>query len=472
MERAKKRIAIIGGGLSGLVAAYELNKRIQQESLPFEFILLEKNTDSGGMIRTFQTEDGPVDVGASSFVLRRGDIRPLLQELGLENNIQYSIGNKMERFNNHEFVSNEKPTYHGLPLKIRDILYDKELSTSEKLKVLYNYSFYSYRNSKDPLLSTKQFLDLRFCQEVSNLIAYPNYSENIYGSMELAPPSLLDPLLLELFENNSSIEEKDFDKVMDGPGTEFTLVGGMSLLVNRLLEFVGKEVKTNQQLTHVERIEKGILLLTLNKKEEIRVGSIVSTVPVSELATITSEMQFISNLVPQTLNSSMGTILFQFPKGAFERTPNGYGFVVPKRSTYHITKGTFLNRKWPSFAGAKFDYLLIDIGRRQEDTIIRLPDEAILSIVEEELKEILGLKKPHKFARVYRWSQAVPHMTQEVRQTLSENEERFKERFHSRGIFVGGNGLHGYGMQNAIREGITLANQAIEYMKSRNQIDE
>ena len=109
MERAKNRIAIIGSGISGLVAAYEVNKYIQKEQLPFEFIVLEERLSPGGTIKTIETEDGYVDVGASSFDLRHSDVRPFIEELGLSDEFQYSIGEKMDRFSGHEFIHIDGP---------------------------------------------------------------------------------------------------------------------------------------------------------------------------------------------------------------------------------------------------------------------------------------------------------------------------------------------------------------------------
>lgn len=468
MERAKKRVAIVGGGLSGLVAAYEIKKAIMKENLPFDFVVLERMSFSGGMIRTFQTEDGPVDVGASSFDLRRGDERSFLAELGLEDQIQYSQGGKLDRYSNHEFVSSDKPTYHGIPLRIVDLFYDKELSTGDKLRALFNYSSNQARSCEKKQLTTKEFLDLRFCSEISNLIALPHYPENIYGSMELCAPPFFDPNLLSLFEKGTArkVDVAERERLMDRSGQEYTLVGGMATLVHRLLEFVGDHVETNRQLTDVSRLERGVLSLELNKEDEIRVGSIISTVSISELTHIMKEGKRGSGLLPVTSNSDMGTILFQFPKGAITRYPSGFGFVIPKRSVFHISKATFLNRKWESLADAKYDYLLVEVGRRQEDMLIQLPDEAILPIIEQELEEILGLRESYHSASVFRWQQATPHVTKEAREAMVQNEERFKNSFSKRGIFIGGNGYHGYGMHNAIKEGRTLAANALAYMKT------
>lgn len=471
MERARKKIAIIGSGISGLVAAYEVNKYIQKEQLPFEILLLEKRLTPGGLIKTIETEDGFVDVGASSFDIRKSDIRPFLEELGLLDQVQYSTGGKMDRFSGHEFINMDKPTYHGIPLQLKDIMHDKELSFKDKLAVIVNSSFNNMKRGTDPCITTEEFLEYRFCKEVSSLIAYPNYPENIYGSLELCPPQFFDSNLVELFEYSDSrmkMNPEELEFYMDGSGKEYTLKNGLSVLVSRLLQDVQSFIQTDKSVTEVTQIDQGIHLLKLNKNEELRVGSLISTIPLSENYHLFSKRSGNDELIPKPVRAGMGTVLFQFPKGVIGRYPHGYGFVIPKRSSYHISKAIFLNRKWPSFEHSEFDNLLIDIGRRQEDTIIELPDETILDFIEKELQEILHLDGTYHYARVYRWSNAIPHISIEERKNLIKNEAQFEKEFNSKGIFLGGNGLHGYGMKNAIREGQILAVKAIEYMKEKN----
>lgn len=474
MERAKKRIAIIGGGLRGLVTAYEINKAILNEQLPFELIVIERRNSPGGMIKTYQTEDGPVDVGASSFDMRRGNLRPFFEELGLGNQIQYSIGGKLDRYSNHAFMTLEKPTYQGIPLKRMDIIHDPEFAWIDKLAIIAGYS--SPKKSKDTELAptAKEFLDKHFSEELTNRVVHPYYAENIYGSLDICSPNLIDPNLIKLFappKNTKGLNSAEKAQLQDGSGQEYSLTGGMNTLVNRLLEFVGDFVETDQTFTDLSRLEQGILKISLNNKEEINVGSIISTIPISDLYTVSTGMNRNNKMIPKTTNANMATILFQFPKGVINNYPTGFGFVVPRRSSFHITKGTFLNRKWPSFSDSKYDNLLIEVGRKQDEVITSLPDEVILTMLEEELKEILDLQGTYHFAQVNRWQQAVPHLSIEGRAEMRKNDARFRHAFYSRGIFIGGNGYEGYGMHNAITEGKRLAQEAIAYMKKKNNIE-
>jgi len=87
MKRAKKRIAIIGGGITGLTTAYRVKKIIEKENLPFELIILEGSLKVGGKIYTMKTKTRSIDLGAESIDTRYPEALELIKELGLDDQL-------------------------------------------------------------------------------------------------------------------------------------------------------------------------------------------------------------------------------------------------------------------------------------------------------------------------------------------------------------------------------------------------
>ncbi|MFJ1456585.1 FAD-dependent oxidoreductase [Nocardia sp. N2S4-5] len=85
------RIAVVGAGISGLVAAYRLRKALGPE---LELVLLERSERIGGILRTDDIAGEPVDLGAEAFVGRRPEIPALLDELGLADQLVYPAGKR------------------------------------------------------------------------------------------------------------------------------------------------------------------------------------------------------------------------------------------------------------------------------------------------------------------------------------------------------------------------------------------
>lgn len=98
MKRAKKRIAVIGGGITGLVTAYRIKQQIIKENLPFELIVLESSLKVGGKIQTIKVGENYFDLGAESIDIRYPEAMELINELGLSDQLVYSKGNKPDIF--------------------------------------------------------------------------------------------------------------------------------------------------------------------------------------------------------------------------------------------------------------------------------------------------------------------------------------------------------------------------------------
>ncbi|HYN36593.1 MAG TPA: FAD-dependent oxidoreductase, partial [Actinomycetota bacterium] len=77
-------IAVIGGGITGLAAAWTLSRR---SSCDVRVVLLEAENRLGGKIRTDPFEDGYVEAGPDAFLAREPWATELCHELGLENDL-------------------------------------------------------------------------------------------------------------------------------------------------------------------------------------------------------------------------------------------------------------------------------------------------------------------------------------------------------------------------------------------------
>jgi len=466
LERKKRKIAIIGGGLRGLTAAYEIDKAIRQHQLPFEYMIIEERASVGGMIKTIEMDGFSIDVGAASFDVRRADIRDFLQELGLCEDIQFNIGHTMALFDGSEFISSSIPTYHGLPLFLSDIWREGALSLGLKMQTMLNGLFVIKNLHEDTRYSAENFLEFRTGREFVDYIAEPFYPENIYGSMELIPVKQFDKNLVTLYtKSGNKLKANDLIRnYADGPGKEYGLKNGMATLVAKLLEKVEGHVYLNQKVTELEVRGQESILLELNGHESLLMDSVVVATNPQEthgyMKKAVADLAF-----PEPTSSSMGTVLFLLDRETIANMPDGHGFVIPRKSTYHITKTTILNNKWLSFEKGPHLYLLVEFGRRQEETLIKLTDEKIIAILKKELKEILQLTAEPRSSKVYRWENAIPHFSLEQRRNMLAADYELNKAYAEKGIILGGNGLKGYDMATAIAEGKQMADEVITYMQ-------
>ena len=89
MTGGRVSVAVVGGGVTGLVAAYRLRQQLGPDA---EITVLEAGSRLGGKLRTESLGDGPVDVGAEAFIARRPEVTELIVELGIEDQLVHPAG--------------------------------------------------------------------------------------------------------------------------------------------------------------------------------------------------------------------------------------------------------------------------------------------------------------------------------------------------------------------------------------------
>src|SRR5688572_19826643 len=84
-----RRVAIIGGGITGLSAAWYLERESARFGSSVTYTVLEASERWGGKVYTERTNDCVIELGADAFLTRKAAALELARELGLESRIQY-----------------------------------------------------------------------------------------------------------------------------------------------------------------------------------------------------------------------------------------------------------------------------------------------------------------------------------------------------------------------------------------------
>src|SRR5262249_15348208 len=139
-----KRIAIIGGGISGLSAAFALEQR-RRGGMQLEYVLYESSSRLGGVIRSDRVNDFLVEAGPDSFLTEKSSLFDLCHQLGIANQLIGS--NDAARRTYIVLKSRLVPIPDGLrfmgPTKILPILMTPLFSPSAKLRIAREWFFRS-----------------------------------------------------------------------------------------------------------------------------------------------------------------------------------------------------------------------------------------------------------------------------------------------------------------------------------------
>jgi len=174
-----KRIAVIGGGTSGLSAAYSLEKR-KSAGTPLEFVLYEAGRHFGGVIRTEQIEDCVVEAGPDSFLTEKPWAADLCRELGLGD--QLIPSNDAERRTYMLIEGRLVPIPDGLmfmvPTKLVPAFLSPLFSAATKARMVREWLAPPQPKTKE--LTVAEFIARHYGREMVDRVADPLLA-GVYG---------------------------------------------------------------------------------------------------------------------------------------------------------------------------------------------------------------------------------------------------------------------------------------------------
>lgn len=430
-----KRCAIIGGGISGLSAAYFLQKKTKD----LQIDLYDSEPEPGGVIKTEEIEGCIVEAGPDSFLTQKQNAAELCRELGLSDML---IGSNDAIRKTFIYSRGElRPLPEGfflmVPTRILPFLASDLISWSGKFSVLSDF----FASPEEEDCSVADFMERRFGQEILDSLAEPLLS-GIYGAdvRRLSMKNAL-PQLWQLQKNGSIIRSILRSRQNHSESTDslFTsLRTGMGTLVKALRE---KSVGVRWKLDR--------LVIELEKKEQRWwIGGEAYDVCVlagSSIPEILTEhgRQIRSIYGSVRKNSAVVTVLcFQDVKRS------GFGWLVPAAERRSVMACTYVNQKFPHRAPDDRLLVRLFIGGKEAEEWIERTDYEIREEVLSELKRIAGIESVPLFTRVFRWPKSMPEYSLGHETRIATLNKLAKLEGN---LFLTGNLFAGVGIPDCIR---------------------
>lgn len=465
-----RRIAIIGGGLSGLAAAHRLIELSNRDNVPVEITLFEANSRLGGIIGTQRIGDYLIDTGADSFITNKPGAIGLCKRLGLESRL---IATDARYRGAHVlFDGRPVPVPEGFqllsPSAIWPILTTPILSPWGKLRMLMEY-FVPAGSASDESLAS--FVRRRFGREALERLVQPLVG-GIYTSdpekLSLAAtmPRFQDmerefgSLIRASLTQKRSQHPRSVDTTSSGAryGLFAGLAGGMDELLDALRQRVDRAciVRTGTRVTSIGKNESpsgyevqfangvsesfdAIIIATTAHQAAKLLGDVDAT-----LASELSQIEYASSAIVVTAH-----------KLANVRHPlNSFGLVVPHRERRRILATSFSSRKFPDRAPADSVLMRTFVGGAMQPELYDCDDDSLKRIVMEELSDIFGVQGDPEIELIVRYPRAMPqyHIGHLDRVARIES----LTRSHS-GLALASNALRGVGIPDAIVSGEAAA---------------
>ena len=134
MKEQRKKVVIIGGGITGLSAAFYMQKEAREKGLALDVLLVEASNRLGGKIQTVRRDGFIIERGPDSFLIRKKSIGILAKDLGIEDELVKNATGQAYIFVNGKLHPIPAGSVMGIPTKLGPFLKTELFSLSGKLR--------------------------------------------------------------------------------------------------------------------------------------------------------------------------------------------------------------------------------------------------------------------------------------------------------------------------------------------------
>ncbi len=463
-----KRIAIIGGGISGLSAAFQL-EQTRREGAALEYTLLEGGQRLGGCMSSDVVEGCLVEAGPDSFLTEKPWAEALCKDLGIADQLIGSNDSQRKTYIvvRGRLVVMPDGLMFMVPTKIAPTALSPLFSWGTKLRMLQELLHPPRPMQEDETVA--QLVERHFGPEVVDRLADPLLS-GVYGgdAGKLSARAVL-PRFVEMEEKYGSLSRAmvaAHNKIaalrkQAKPRPLFTsLKHGMQQVVDALVDRLRPECVRLRQ--HVRRVyaENGGWRVSLEMAEDEQFDAVIVATPANVAGVLLDgfDQDLARDLLDITYSSSV-TVTLGYYKQQLAKLPPGFGFLVPRSEGTRMLACTFVHNKFPHRAPTDKGILRCFLGGARDEAVLGLNDEEMLETVHRELRDILKLEAQPIFARVYRWREAMAQYEPGHIARVARIEKRVAEM---PGLAVAGNAYHGIGVPDCIRSGTDAAKKVAQ----------
>ncbi len=476
--QVQRHVVIIGGGISGLSAAWYLQQQAQNSGPAISYTILESSDRWGGKILTEQVDgftEVPfvVEAGPDSFLTQKPWALQLARELGLAERL---LGTN-DRMRNVYVLHRGKPLKLPdgvlliVPTKFMPFALSPLISPLGKLRMGLDLFIPAKRDDQDETLA--EFVCRRLGNEALDKIAEPLMS-GIYNA-EADRQSILAtfPRFRQLErEHGSLIRGMLASRRQHPPGASqqshaakismfMSLEGGTQELVDALVDHLRGDLRLRAPVSAVELTPEGSYRVTTSGHETLYADAILLTTAAYVAADL------IRPLAPAAAGKlasiryvSTGTISMAFHAADIKRPLYGFGLVVPKSEQRPINAITISSTKFNHRAPDDYVLLRVFFGGSRSPESMTYDDDQLLSVVRRELRDILGIESAPLFHRIYRWHQANPQYDVNHLERIAEIEAALPS-----GVYATGSAFRGVGMPDCVHQAQQTANKIVEQLK-------
>lgn len=473
-EPHSKRIAIIGGGITGLAAAFRLNEL--QPS--WKVTLLEAQDRLGGILGTHHQDGFLIEQSADNFLA--GPNMPYAEALCRRAGFADQLLETDKRYRKALVLSGGKlyPVPDGFqlmtPSKAWPILTSGLLSPAGKLRLLRERWIPPRTDDADESLAS--FALRRLGREAYEKLVQPLIS-GIYTadpeqlSMQAALPQFvqMERKFGSLTKAATSGSKQAQTNAADS-GARYSQFLGPKLGMQSLIDHLAKTIAFEQCLTNspVSALRRQDVADAANggswRIESPQVQDAFDGVILTTSANAASKLlQPVKSSVAESLaavtHASSTVVVLAFPTSAFPEPLQSFGCVIPAAERRQILAISFTSMKFPSRAPDGWHMLRIFLGGALQPELAKLSDEESVHIATQEARQILQLQGEPQVLKVVRWADTMPQYHVGHPNRMATLQQQLAEL---PGLEIAGNAFAGVGIPQCVKSGEDAAERLVQ----------
>lgn len=455
---SEPHIVVIGGGITGLVAARSLLRGEGPERPRVTVLEAEKRV--GGKIRSVSIAGQTTDVGAEGLLARVPSAVELCRELGLEDELLAPVQTTISVWTRGRLRELPGGILSGLPDGIRPVLRSGILSPAGIARAALDLVLPATPANGDRAVGelVRGRLGHQALERLVDPLLGTIYASDCdHLSMRATAPQL-DALARE---HRSLIRGLRAARPVTQAGPVFvTLPGGLERIVTRLRdELRDAEIRCGSSVTLVTHAENGRYRVEVPGSEPLLADGVIVAAPAYEASRILREL---SPGAASELHgigyASIGVITLVYPADAAALPLRGSGFLVPQTEGRLLDACTLSSVKWPHFAGTGEVLVRCAVGRTDAASVLALEDHTLVARVAGELREAIGLRGPPIASRVTRWERALPRYEPGHIDRVARIEDELPGL---PGVALAGSAYRGIGVPQCITQGKSAAERVL-----------
>jgi oxygen-dependent protoporphyrinogen oxidase len=448
-------VAVVGGGISGLAAAWELGRRGLRARV------LEAGAHPGGVIRTTRLDDWVIDEGPDALLAQKPAGVDLCRELGLAERLVPTLLPRTAWIQrNGRLLPIAEGSFLGFPVRLGALARSPLFSLAGKLRVAGELLV--PRAADDGDESVGAFVRRRFGQQAVDRLAEPLLAGIHAGAVDRLSMRALFPRLVEVEQRHGSVLRgaRALARTTSPRGAFVSLPGGTGELVDALQQALGPDVVA--LATRVTELRRAGGYIVETDRGPVAAMAVLLAVPAWAAAGLLRGFDTtLAGLCDTVPYASTATVAFGYRREQVRHPLAGSGYVVPRTERSPLLAATWVSSKWPGRAPDGCVLLRGFLGGARDPRRLEHDDADLVHAARETLSATLGIEGAPLLTRLSRWTRQSPQHEVGHLDRVATIDARLAAQ---PGLYLTGSGFRAVGIPDCIADGRAQAARIADFL--------